>query len=102
MRESDLIPGTVRVRKVRGHLVGAANAGGQVYVFSGRCPHAGRSLDGGDVSSGGIVTCPGHGYRYWLRPGTAAPIRQFPFRVRDGVIEVDWQALRRGLRSMAD
>lgn len=98
MRESNLVPGIVRVRKIRGRLVGAVNVGGRIYVFGGRCPHAGRSLDGSEANSQGIIVCPGHGFRYSLgfQPCSinAMPLTQLPFRVREGIIEVDRDALR--------
>lgn len=98
-RETDLMPGKVQVRKVLSHLVGVVKVDGQIYVFDGRCPHAGRSLQGGEVSSRGIMECPGHGLRLSLGsqpcPVNAIPITQLTFRVRNGVVEINRGALRR-------
>lgn len=99
IKEADLVPGKIQVRKIPGRLIGAVSIDGNIYVFDGRCPHAGRSLAGSDVSSDGIVVCPGHGLRYALISQPCSvnpmPLNQLPFRVRDGVIEVDRYALRR-------
>ncbi|MBN3857138.1 MULTISPECIES: Rieske 2Fe-2S domain-containing protein [unclassified Paraburkholderia] len=36
---------------------------GDVHVWDDRCPHRGDPLSGGDVS-GGLLTCPSHGWRF--------------------------------------
>jgi len=98
VRVADLLPGKVLVRRVRGRLVGVADVRDSIYVFDGRCPHAGQSLHAAAVSDRGIVVCPRHGLKLALEefPGRAdgMPVAQLPFRVRDGVIEVDRGALR--------
>ena len=98
-RETDLTPGKIQVRKVLSHLVGVVKLDEQVYGFEGRCPHAGRSLQDGEVSSGGIMECPGHGLRLSLGsqpcPVNAIPLAQLTFRVRNGVVEIKRSALRR-------
>lgn len=98
-RETDLIPGKIQVRKVLRHLVGVVKVNGQIHVFDGRCPHAGRSLQGGEVSSRGIMECPGHGLLLSLGsqpcPVNAVPLTQLTFRVRNGVVEINRSALRR-------
>ena len=99
IRESDLVPGKTQVRKVFGRLVGVAKINGQIYVFDGRCPHAGRSLRDSEVTPQGILVCPGHGLRFSLgsQPGPvdAVPLAQSSFRVRNGMVEVDWRCLRK-------
>lgn len=104
IREADLPEGEVRVRRVLGRLVGVVNVDGRIYVFDGRCPHAGRSLQGAEVGSRGVLVCPGHSLRYSLIPqscSVSAMLAQLTFRVRDGVIEVDRKALRQGRTSSA-
>jgi nitrite reductase/ring-hydroxylating ferredoxin subunit len=99
IRESDLVPGKTQVRKVLGRLVGIAKINGRIYVFDGRCPHAGRSLRDSEVTPQGILVCPGHGLRFSLgsQPGSAdaIPLAQSSFRVRNGMVEVDWRCLRK-------
>jgi nitrite reductase/ring-hydroxylating ferredoxin subunit len=100
MGESEITPGKVQVHKVLGRLVGIANVNGRVYVFDGRCPHAGRSLQDSVVTPGGIVVCPRHGFRLPLysqpRSADAMPLTRYSFRICKGYIEIDRQALLRG------
>jgi len=99
IRKRDLIAGQVQVRKVQRDLVGVVKVGGQIYVFDGRCPHAGRSLQGCEVTARGLMKCPGHSFQLSLTPQpcsvNAIPITSLTFRVRDGIVEVDRSALRR-------
>ncbi|MFL6128786.1 MAG: Rieske (2Fe-2S) protein [Mycobacteriales bacterium] len=98
VRAADLVPGRVVVRRVRGRLVGVATVGGRVRVFDGSCPHAGRSLHGAAVSDRGVVVCPRHGLKLTLEEAPCAagarPVTPLPFRLRDGVVEVDRGAMR--------
>ena len=98
-REMDLIAGQVQIHKVRRHLVGVVKTDEQIYVFDGRCPHAGRSLEGCQVTAPGIIKCPAHGFRLSLSPQPcsvhAIPLITWTCRVRDGIVEVDRNALRR-------
>jgi nitrite reductase/ring-hydroxylating ferredoxin subunit len=95
----DLIADQVQVREIRRHLVGVVKIGGQIYVFDGRCPHAGRSLEGCEVTAYGLMKCPAHGFQLSLTPQpcsvNAIPLTSLTCRVRDGIVEVDRGALRR-------
>ena len=99
IRESDIAPGKVEVRKVLGRIVGIAKIDGHIYVFDGKCPHAGRSLRNCEVSSRGIIVCPGHGFLLSLsrraHPDNTIPLSQLAFRVRGGFLEINRDALRR-------
>ena len=100
IRESDLIAGRVQVRKVQRDLVGVVKVHDQIYVFDGRCPHAGRSLHGCEVNSGGVMECPSHGLRlradFSAMPGPRAiPVTQLTFRLSDGIVEISRGARRR-------
>jgi nitrite reductase/ring-hydroxylating ferredoxin subunit len=99
MGESEVIPGKVQVHKVLGRLVGITSIDGSVYVFDGRCPHAGRSLEDSVVTPGGTVVCPRHGLRLFLCPqpcpAGAMPLARYAFRICNGHIEIDRQALLR-------
>jgi nitrite reductase/ring-hydroxylating ferredoxin subunit len=102
VRVASLPPNRVLVRRVRGQLVGVAELGGQIHVFGGGCPHAGQSLQDTVPSADGTVECPRHGLKLALDesrcPAGSKPVVRLPFRVRDGVVEVDTGALRRNQR----
>jgi nitrite reductase/ring-hydroxylating ferredoxin subunit len=97
IRESDLVPGKVEVRKVFGHLTGIVKTNGHIYVFGGKCPHAGRSLQDSEVTGHGILVCPGHGLQFSLTPQpcsvNAMPLPQLSFRVCDGMVEINRDCL---------
>jgi nitrite reductase/ring-hydroxylating ferredoxin subunit len=99
IRETELTPGEVQVRKVLWYRLGAVRVHGRIYVFEGSCPHRGRSLQGGAVTSQGIIECPWHGLQLSLGPppcpAGAMPVTPLTFRVRNGVIAIDRSALRR-------
>lgn len=66
---------------------------GEVHAIADRCSHADEPLACGRMRNGWIA-CPAHGARFDLATGEAlsppasAPIRTYPVRVVDGVIEV--------------
>jgi nitrite reductase/ring-hydroxylating ferredoxin subunit len=99
IRESDLVPGKVEVRRVFGHLLGVAKVNSRIYVFDGKCPHAGRSLQDSEVTRHGVLVCPGHGLQFSLTPQpcsvNAMPLPQLPFRVRGGAVEINRDCLRK-------
>jgi nitrite reductase/ring-hydroxylating ferredoxin subunit len=103
IREDEITPGEVQVRTILWHRLGVVRVRDRIYVFEGSCPHAGRSLQGGAVTSQGIIECPWHGLRLWLGcqpgPASAVPVTQLAFRVRNGIIAIDRSALRRKSRS---
>ena len=69
---------------------------GEVYALSDICSHELAFLHEGAVIDGQIE-CPLHGARFDLRTGEAKslpatePVRAYPVRVKDGVIEVEVQ-----------
>jgi nitrite reductase/ring-hydroxylating ferredoxin subunit len=99
MRESEIIPDQVQIRKVFGRLVGITNVNGCIYVFDGRCPHAGRSLQDSVAAPSGVVVCATHGFRLSLYPQPCAvkaiPLTRFAFRICNGYVELDRQSLLR-------
>jgi 3-phenylpropionate/trans-cinnamate dioxygenase ferredoxin component len=66
---------------------------GKVYAIENRCSHMGEPLECGRVRWGWI-SCPAHGARFDLETGDALnspatlPIRTFPVRLVNGMIEV--------------
>jgi nitrite reductase/ring-hydroxylating ferredoxin subunit len=99
MGESEVLPGKVQVRKALGRLIGVANINGSVHVFDARCPHLGRSLQGSVVTPSGTVICSSHGRELSFYPPSDSvdvmPLTRFAFRIYNGYIEVDRQALLR-------
>lgn len=99
IRESDLVPGKVEVRKTGGRLTGVVRINSRIYVFDGRCPHTGHSLQDSEVSPNGILVCSGHGLQFSLAPRpcsvNAMVLPQLAFRVRDGVVEISRDCLRK-------
>jgi 3-phenylpropionate/trans-cinnamate dioxygenase ferredoxin subunit len=82
----------VHVATVNGWRVFVAKINDAFYAVNDRCSHAASMLSPGRIR-GGHVMCPLHSARFNLATGACAggaypPIRTFPLRVVDGVIEV--------------
>jgi len=79
--------------EVDGSLVAVFNVGGQFYAIDDICTHDGGELAGGAMD-GDVVICPRHGARFCLRTGAALtppayePVRTYPTRINEGVVEV--------------
>ena len=90
---ADLDDGTTKLVGVAGTDVLLCHDEGEVYAIENRCSHLEEPLACGKVKWGWIA-CPAHGARFDLATGEAmnppatAPIRTFPVRVVDGMIEV--------------
>ncbi|WP_428389314.1 Rieske (2Fe-2S) protein [Mucisphaera sp.] len=75
---------------------------GKLHAIENICPHAGLPLDQGE-RQGLVITCPYHAYTFNLRNGQNVddpmdePVKVFPVRERDGVVEVDLD--REGMES---
>lgn len=99
IRESDLVPDKVEVRNAFGHLIGIVKINSRIYVFDGKCPHAGRSLQDSEVIQHEILVCPGHGLQFSLTPQpcsvNAMLLPQLAFRVRGSVVEINRDCLRK-------
>ncbi len=96
-RVDALPPGGQLVVEVRGERIVLVNLAGQIYAFSGRCPHEGGPLQEGQLW-GDEIECPWHHYLYEIRSGenvyprrvypadmpelqaALAPLRRFPVR----------------------
>ena len=70
---------------------------GELAAVENVCPHAGMPIGDGDLC-GAVLTCPYHGYTYNVKNGSNVdwpddtPLQTFPVRVRDGKVEVDFDA----------
>jgi 3-phenylpropionate/trans-cinnamate dioxygenase ferredoxin component len=85
--------GTTKLVEANGQSILLCNDEGTIYAISSTCSHAQEPLGCGRVKYG-MIACPAHGARFDLETGEAmnlpatAPIKTFPVRVVDGVIEV--------------
>lgn len=79
--------------EIDGMLVAVFNVNGTYYAIDDICTHDGGELAGGAID-GDVVICPRHGARFCLRTGAALtapayePVRTYPTRINDGVVEV--------------
>lgn len=82
----------VLVVRASGRLIGMVGTSGRIFVFDGRCSHAGQSLHGAPVTDEGAIVCPRHGLKVAVGSApcrlNAMPVTSLPFRVRDGAVEV--------------
>ena len=89
----ELADGATRLVDVAGEAVLLCHDEGQVYAIENRCSHLEEPLACGKIKWGWIA-CPAHGARFDLatgepmNPPATEPIRTFPVRVVDGMIEV--------------
>jgi nitrite reductase/ring-hydroxylating ferredoxin subunit/DMSO/TMAO reductase YedYZ heme-binding membrane subunit len=83
-----------------GERIAVFRDGGEIGALTNLCAHQNGPLGEGCILNG-LVTCPWHGYEYRLADGCApAPFTEklatYRVRLRDGVIEVDPNALPPG------
>lgn len=92
-RAAALHPGDHAQLEVNGEPVAVFNVAGEFRAVDDVCTHDGGGLAGGAVE-GDVVICPRHGARFCLRTGAVLgppayePIRTYPTRVADGIVEV--------------
>jgi 3-phenylpropionate/trans-cinnamate dioxygenase ferredoxin component len=90
---AELEDGATRLVDVAGQAVLLCHDEGAVYAIENRCSHLEEPLACGKVKWGWIA-CRAHGARFDLatgepmKPPATQPIRTFPVRVVDGMIEV--------------
>ena len=90
---ADLPDGNTRLVIVADETILLCHDEGQVFAVENQCSHLQEPLECGRVKWGWIA-CPAHGARFALATGEAlgppatTPIRTFPVRVKDGMIEV--------------
>jgi 3-phenylpropionate/trans-cinnamate dioxygenase ferredoxin subunit len=88
-----IAPGDYAQLEVDGDPVAVFNVAGEFCAVQDVCTHDGGGLAGGAVE-GDVVICPRHGARFCLRTGAVLappayePIRIYPTRVANGVVEV--------------
>lgn len=65
---ADCPPGSCRELVVGDRLVALACVDGEYFALDGVCPHQGGPLGQGELT-GGVVTCPWHGWQFDVRTG---------------------------------
>jgi nitrite reductase/ring-hydroxylating ferredoxin subunit len=83
-----------------GERIAVFRDGSQVGALTNLCAHQNGPIGEGRIING-CVTCPWHGYEYRLEDGCAPPpftekLATYRVRLRDGLIEVDPNALPPG------
>lgn len=77
----------------RESLIFWRNDHGAVHCYRNACGHLGMPLDGGDVDSDGVLTCPAHGFRFHLDSGDCLTVPEVQLdaravRVLNGMVQV--------------
>jgi nitrite reductase/ring-hydroxylating ferredoxin subunit/DMSO/TMAO reductase YedYZ heme-binding membrane subunit len=86
-----------------GERIAVFRDGNQIGALTNVCAHQNGPIGEGRIING-CVTCPWHGYEYRLDDGCAPPpftekLATYRLRLRDGVVEVDPQALAPGTKA---
>ena len=86
-----------------GERIAVFRDGDQIGALTNVCAHQNGPIGEGRIING-CVTCPWHGYEYRLEDGCAPPpftekLATYRVRLRDGVIEVDPNALPPGTKA---
>jgi 3-phenylpropionate/trans-cinnamate dioxygenase ferredoxin subunit len=90
---ADIGPNDYASVEVEGAFVAVYNIGGEFFAIDDVCTHDGGGLAGGEIDDHQVI-CPRHGARFCLRTGRALtppayePVRSYPTRIVDGVVEV--------------
>jgi 3-phenylpropionate/trans-cinnamate dioxygenase ferredoxin component len=91
---ADIAPGDYASLEIDGNFVAVYNIGSEFFAIDDVCTHDGGGLAGGEIEDHQVI-CPRHGARFCLRTGRALtppayePVRSYPTRVVDGVVEVE-------------
>lgn len=86
--------GELTAVELDGTAIAVASVDGTLYAFDDVCTHQQCSLSGGDLD-GATVICPCHLGQFDLATGAVlsgpppTPVRTWPVRVVDGLLEVD-------------
>ncbi len=86
-----------------GERIAVFRDGHQIGALTNVCAHQNGPIGEGCILNG-LVTCPWHGYEYRLEDGCAPPpftekLATYRVRLRDGIVEVDPNALPPGTKA---
>jgi nitrite reductase/ring-hydroxylating ferredoxin subunit/DMSO/TMAO reductase YedYZ heme-binding membrane subunit len=87
-----------------GERIAVFRDGGQIGALTNVCAHQNGPIGEGRIHNG-CVTCPWHGHEFRLEDGCAPPpytdrIATYRVRLRDGIVEVDPEALPPGTKAV--
>ena len=90
---SEIPDGTIRQVSVGGKEIALANVAGQFHAIDNTCIHRGGPLGEGTLE-GKIVTCPWHGWEYYVTTGKVSQnpsvgVACYPTEVRGSEVFVD-------------
>jgi nitrite reductase/ring-hydroxylating ferredoxin subunit len=82
----------VTLVEVGRNKIAVARMKGELYAFSGVCPHAAGPIHRGEVE-GTVVTCPLHGWRFDVSDGGRElhdyrPLKVYEIKVEEGVVHI--------------
>lgn len=102
---ADLRPGKGMTVLLGDRRVALFNLDGRFHALEDECPHVGAPLGSGWVD-GHTVACPMHGWEFDIRSGACqtvprCPVKSFPVRLRDGLIEISLDANPEGSDSIS-
>ena len=92
-RADALVPNEPEIVEIDDTNVAVFNVGGAFFAIQDVCTHDGEELTGGPIEGDEII-CPRHGARFCIRTGAALsppayePVRCFPVRVLDGIVQI--------------
>jgi len=90
---ASIAPGDYATAELTHGFVAVFNIDGEFFAIDDVCTHDGGGLAGGEVQDHQVI-CPRHGARFCLRTGKALtppayePVRSYPTRVVDGIVEI--------------
>ena len=89
----EIHPGGSKIVPVQGREILIINNDGTFYAIKNSCPHQGGQLNRGAIERG-VITCPGHAWRFDLKTGDALDhpplgLRCYRVEVRDGSVWVE-------------
>jgi len=96
----DLPDGDLRPLVLEGHGLVLARQGDTVHAFQGTCPHEKADLSQGRIEKGWLI-CPRHLASFSLADGQVSrgwkvdTLKLYPVCIKDGVIAVDAEEVRR-------
>lgn len=76
----NLYDGYRRVFHIDGHRLLLLQKGGDRYLVEAFCPHRGHPLERAEVTAGGYLRCPLHGYQFALADGRVQVATEEPCR----------------------